>query len=73
MPLVSDFPDSILRAELSRRNEIRGSTSDRVACGSKEKGAYNTQIHVLALFLILVLSTLGNVYFWKRMKLSRIY
>ncbi|GIJ90787.1 hypothetical protein Asppvi_009750 [Aspergillus pseudoviridinutans] len=58
-PQLSDLPDSVLRAELIRRSEIRGSTSDRVACGSKEKGAYNTQIHVLALFLILVLSTLA--------------
>ncbi|XHG02784.1 hypothetical protein AWENTII_006115 [Aspergillus wentii] len=59
IPTISDIPDTILRAELARRSEIRDSGTGKAACGSRERGAYNTPIHVMALFLILVLSTLA--------------
>ncbi|KAJ5753858.1 uncharacterized protein N7511_008011 [Penicillium nucicola] len=51
---LSDIPDSILKAEILRRD---GASNDTPACGSKERGAYNTPLHVMALFLILILST----------------
>ncbi|KAJ5166532.1 uncharacterized protein N7482_005313 [Penicillium canariense] len=56
---ISDLPDSLLRAELQRRNVARSSDSVDAApaCGSRQRGAYNTPLHVMALFLILVLST----------------
>lgn len=57
-PSLLDIPDSILRAELSRRGE-NGDSDDKPSCGSSQRGAYNTPVHVMALFLILVLSTLG--------------
>ncbi|OJJ71520.1 hypothetical protein ASPBRDRAFT_125906 [Aspergillus brasiliensis CBS 101740] len=57
--LISDVPESVLRAELSRRSYARASNDDTSTCGSRERGAYNTPIHVFALFLILVLSTLA--------------
>ncbi|PYI06275.1 Zinc/iron permease [Aspergillus sclerotiicarbonarius CBS 121057] len=57
--LISNVPDAILRAELSRRSNTQRSSDDTTTCGSRERGAYNTPIHVFALFLILVLSTLA--------------
>ncbi|PYH99549.1 Zinc/iron permease [Aspergillus ellipticus CBS 707.79] len=57
--LISDLPDSVLRAELSRRDNSQVSSDGTMSCGSRERGAYNTSIHVFALFLILVLSTLA--------------
>ncbi|KAJ5985164.1 hypothetical protein N7499_008558 [Penicillium canescens] len=51
---LADIPDSILKAELLRRD---GASDDTPACGSKQRGAYNTPLHVMALFLILILST----------------
>ncbi|KIW04110.1 uncharacterized protein PV09_04921 [Verruconis gallopava] len=53
----ADIPTSILRAELARRQDV--SEPQRPACGTKNKGAYNTPIHVFALVLILVLSTIA--------------
>ncbi|RAL07485.1 putative ZIP family zinc transporter [Aspergillus homomorphus CBS 101889] len=52
---IASFSDALLRAEIARR----APNSNTASCGSKERGAYNTPIHVLALFLILVLSTLA--------------
>ncbi|PLB33982.1 putative ZIP family zinc transporter [Aspergillus candidus] len=55
---IANVSDAILRAELSRRLQARGDdNNDKSACGPRERGAYNTSIHVMALFLILVLST----------------
>ncbi|KAJ5092219.1 hypothetical protein NUU61_007089 [Penicillium alfredii] len=54
---ISGIPDSLLRAELLRRDATRASNSDETACGSHHRGAYNTSIHVGAVFLILGLST----------------
>jgi hypothetical protein len=52
----SDIPTSVLRAELLRRQ----SNDDRPACGTASNTKdYNMPLHVFALFLILVLSTLG--------------
>ncbi|KAJ5612414.1 hypothetical protein N7510_005608 [Penicillium lagena] len=51
---VAHIPDSLLRAELLRRD------ADSAACGTTERGAYNTPLHVMALFLILGLSTFGT-------------
>lgn len=49
----------LLRAELARR-QTSSDENDRPACGSGRKNAnYNTGLHVFALFLILVLSTLA--------------
>ncbi|GES56943.1 zinc/iron permease [Aspergillus terreus] len=54
--LISDIPYAVLRAELDRRNERRDVDEDKPTCGSKDRGAYNTPIHVMALFLILILT-----------------
>ncbi|QQK45525.1 Zip-domain-containing protein [Penicillium digitatum] len=51
---ISEIPDTLLRAELLRRD---GASDDTSACGSKQRGDYNTPLHVMALFLILGLST----------------
>ncbi|KAH8813057.1 Zinc/iron permease [Xylogone sp. PMI_703] len=51
----ADIPSEILRAELVRRQE----DPPQPACGSGEKGTYNTPLHVFALILILVLSTVA--------------
>lgn len=51
----------VLRAELARRMG-GGDAADappRPECGSGKRGNYDTGLHVLALFLILVISTLG--------------
>ena len=40
--------------------EAPGTATEVPACGSRgSRGSYNTTLHVLALFLILILSTLG--------------
>ncbi|KAK4097445.1 Zinc/iron permease [Parathielavia hyrcaniae] len=54
-PRWSSIPTELLLAELSRRDGAQ----DRPACGSSQKGSYDTGIHVFALFLILALSTLA--------------
>ncbi|KAJ5099110.1 Zinc/iron permease [Penicillium argentinense] len=55
---ISQLPESLLRAELQRRNVNQAVDSDDTpSCGSRQRGAYNTPLHVMALFLILVLST----------------
>lgn len=51
----AEIPSSILRAELERRED----EGEKPKCGSSIHGAYNTSAHVLALFLILVLSTVA--------------
>lgn len=58
-PSISDIPAAILGAELARRHEVRDEDAEKATCGSTRSGAYNTPAHVMALFLILVLSTLG--------------
>lgn len=72
MSSLRDIPLSLLQAELQRRafgpldsradDTKNGSSSEntRPECGSTMKtGSYNTPVHVAALFLILVLSTLA--------------
>ncbi|GAP88127.1 putative zinc-regulated transporter 1 [Rosellinia necatrix] len=54
----SSIPSDILRAELARRQSENG-VPEKPACGSGDKGAYDTPLHVFALFLILTLSTLA--------------
>lgn len=54
---ISEIPESLLRAEL-RRRDATGSV-ETPSCGSQAQGAYNTPLHVMALFLILGLSTFG--------------
>ncbi|KAI0532251.1 zip family zinc transporter [Xylaria digitata] len=54
----SSIPSDILRAELARRQENNG-ISEKPACGSGDRGAYDTPLHVFALVLILALSTLA--------------
>jgi len=53
----TDIPTAILQAELAKRQDA--AEIEKPACGSKTRGNYNTPIHVGALVLILVLSTLG--------------
>ncbi|KAI1529500.1 divalent heavy-metal cations transporter, partial [Pyrenophora tritici-repentis] len=54
---LSQLPAHILHAELLRRQQ----DGERPKCETKGgKGTYNTLIHVLALLLILVLSTAGS-------------
>ncbi|KAM7197784.1 Zinc/iron permease, partial [Naviculisporaceae sp. PSN 640] len=52
-PAWSSISTEFLLAELSRRDGAKA----KPQCGSKEKGAYNMELHVFALFLVLVLST----------------
>ncbi|KAI5285327.1 hypothetical protein KEM55_000705, partial [Ascosphaera atra] len=65
---VSDVPAAVLRAELERRGygltlrDDAGDGSDGgSSCGSIKTGTYNMTLHVLALFLILAISTLGDL------------
>lgn len=54
----SDIPTSALRAELLRRQAV---DHDRPTCGTTgTTNDYNMPLHVFALVLILVLSTLGR-------------
>lgn len=54
--ILDHIPSQSLRIELQRRDEEVG----KPACGSRGKrGSYNTSLHVAALFIILILSTLG--------------
>ncbi|KAL3448881.1 Zinc/iron permease [Aspergillus insuetus] len=57
--LLSGIPDALLQDELYRRNVYRDTEEAKPTCGSNKQGAYNTPVHVMALFLILVLSTLA--------------
>ncbi|KAJ5088156.1 Zinc/iron permease [Penicillium angulare] len=60
LSLVSEIPESLLRAELQRRDGAGASAQEETpSCGSQERGSYNTSLHVMALFLILGLSTLA--------------
>ena len=61
IPALAELPDAVLKVELLRRSEIRNSDLSirESTCGSSKRGEYNTPLHVMALFLILVLSTLG--------------
>ncbi|MCJ1439068.1 hypothetical protein MMC27_008459 [Xylographa pallens] len=55
-PSWPDIPTAVLRAELQRRQ----TTPEKPPCGTKgHRGTYNTPLHVFALVLILVLSTLA--------------
>ncbi|KAL2022094.1 hypothetical protein VTK56DRAFT_6138 [Thermocarpiscus australiensis] len=54
-PVWSSIPTELLLAELSRRDGAK----ERPACGSGNRGSYDTGVHVFALFLILTLSTLA--------------
>ncbi|KAL2261941.1 hypothetical protein VTK26DRAFT_2949 [Humicola hyalothermophila] len=54
-PQWASIPTELLRAELLRRD----GAGERPPCGSKARGSYDTGIHVFALFLILILSTLA--------------
>ena len=53
---LAEIPVTFLRAELERRQD----DFQKPSCGSRSsRGSYNTPLHVFALFLILVLSTIG--------------
>lgn len=53
----ADIPVAVLQAELQRRQD----RPEKPECGTKgRRGSYNTSLHVFALVLILVLSTLGR-------------
>ncbi|KAI1169599.1 zip family zinc transporter [Nemania sp. FL0916] len=54
----SSIPSHVLHAELARR-QAEGGAPEKPACGSGDRGAYDTPLHVFALFLILALSTLA--------------
>ncbi|KAI1100310.1 Zinc/iron permease [Jackrogersella minutella] len=57
----AEIPTHILRAEIERRHGSGNAKPDteRPACGSGDRGAYDTPLHVFALFLILTLSCLA--------------
>ncbi|TID16341.1 Zinc/iron permease [Venturia nashicola] len=57
IPSWADIPTAILQSELARRHNR--DVPERPACGGKNKGSYNTPIHVGALILILALSTIA--------------
>ncbi|KAM0807828.1 putative Zinc-regulated transporter 2 [Seiridium cardinale] len=69
---ISWLPTHALLAELTRRQDASAPT-ERPACGSRERGAYDTPLHVFALVLILTLSTLacGFPLFSRQAKQSR--
>ncbi|KAK4465074.1 Zinc/iron permease [Cladorrhinum samala] len=57
--LWSQIPTSLLLAELNRR-DASDNVDDRPACGSDKNGhPYDLGLHVFALFLILIVSTLA--------------
>ena len=59
LPAWSAVPLQLLHAELQRRQ----AAGEKPECGTKgRRGAYNTSLHVFALILILVLSTLGTTF-----------
>lgn len=60
-PVLSGISDASLEAEIVRRSSSKGAALAirESTCGSNERGEYNTPLHVMALFLVLVLSTLG--------------
>ncbi|KAH7034619.1 Zinc/iron permease [Microdochium trichocladiopsis] len=76
---ASSLPTEFLLAELSRRQDgdSAGATDTaeppQPACGTKERGAYDTPLHVFALVLILTLSTIacGFPLFSRRSSKSR--
>lgn len=53
---AAEIPSSLLRAELERRKD----EGEKPECGSSSHGSYNMPLHVFALVLILVLSTVGG-------------
>ncbi len=58
----SSIPTNLLLNELSKRQHGQAGgdpNRERPACGSHERGAYDTPLHVFALFLILFLSTVA--------------
>ncbi|KAK3114924.1 hypothetical protein LTR53_006252 [Teratosphaeriaceae sp. CCFEE 6253] len=59
--ILTTLPLSALHAELARRDDPANATSVRPACGTNpsQRHPYNTPLHVLALLLILTLSTLA--------------
>jgi hypothetical protein len=61
LPLWVDIPTALLKAELLRRQD--GGSEQPPACGSRHvRGSYNTPLHVGALILVLILSTLGMLF-----------
>ncbi|KAI1816868.1 Zinc/iron permease [Poronia punctata] len=54
----SSIPSHVLYAELAKRQSDNGPT-EKPTCGSGDRGAYDTPLHVFALILILTLSTLA--------------
>lgn len=55
MAALANLPTDLIRRELSRRDD-----GDKPSCGSRgPPRSYNTSLHVFALFLILLLSTLA--------------
>ncbi|KAK7954310.1 hypothetical protein PG988_015004 [Apiospora saccharicola] len=69
----STIPTDLLLAEISRRQDAGPPENKKPVCGSGEKGSYDTPLHVFALVLILVLSTLacGFPLFSRRASSSR--
>jgi len=55
--VLYEFSSRALRSELQRRDE----EVSKPVCGSGgRRGSYNMALHVAALFIILILSTLGD-------------
>ncbi|KAI1431271.1 Zinc/iron permease [Xylaria sp. CBS 124048] len=53
----SSIPSALLRAELARRQDAND--AKKPACGSGDRGEYDTPLHIFALLLILTLSLLA--------------
>lgn len=53
----SSLPTEWLLAELAKRDDAADAKPE---CGSSKKGSYDTFMHVVALILILALSTIGT-------------
>ncbi|KAI0126774.1 Zinc/iron permease [Xylariales sp. AK1849] len=69
----SSIPTTFLLAELSKRQDAGATADERPACGTRQRGAYDTALHIFALILILTLSTIacGFPLFSRRASQSR--
>ena len=57
----STLSTDVLQAELARRMGNSDPSAPRPVCGSGKRGNYETGLHIFALFLILLISTLGEL------------
>lgn len=68
---LAHISSELLVRELAKRQEDaefpENPPAVKPTCGSGQQGEYNTPLHVVALVIILVLSTLGMLKVWRAM------